>query len=333
MKKTRLVLWALDHKLNLLEVQDKLLKDYTQPIDDLLQYQVPLEDRSLNHHWKVYDKTFRLSQIHNVQVEYILAQGILDYQTVPKKLWFDREGRLMPKNSLVTRKEIDTLFFEMKGRVYAVLAIPEYLEPKIRANLFNMEYDWGRIDYKELPQFRFDYNFFNWLLSKKGKEIKDSYGNSLLVIDVEGFSGETARGASVITGTGGNIASQPVTKTMISMASSFNELEITLEYKDMRINFKMDYISKCNFNDENSFKTSGSSKLINVYEAIISIYYEIIPLFNSVYHKEIRDGTFRLEYDVFQKQAGLNVIEDIARQLDLSLKEISELQYFKDGYE
>ncbi|GIO03362.1 hypothetical protein J5TS2_40300 [Brevibacillus halotolerans] len=330
MKKTRLVLWALDHKLNLLEVQDKLSKDYTQPIDDLLQYQVPLEERSLNHHWRVYDKDFRLSQIHNVQVEYILAQGILDYQNAPRKLWFDIEGRLMPKNGRVTRKEIDTIFFEMKGRVYAVLATPEYLEPKIRSNLFNMEHDWGRIDYRELPQFRFDYNFFNWLLSKKGKEINDSYGNSLLVIGVEGFSGETARGASFFTGTGGNIASQPVTKTMISMASSFNELEITLEYKDMRINFKMDYMSKCNFNDENSYKTSGSSKLINVYEAIISIYYEIIPLFNSVYHKEILDGTFRLEYDVFQKKAGLNVIEDIARQLDLSLKEISELQYFKD---
>ncbi|MGG1662863.1 hypothetical protein [Brevibacillus sp. NRS-1366] len=331
MKRTRLVLWALDPRLTLIEVQDKLKKDYVQHIGDLLQSSVPTIEKTLNHRWIVYDKSFRQSRIANKPIEYIFAKGILELQNGPRDLRFDRDGRLMPKHARVKEKEIETLFFEMEGRVYSVLATAEYLEPNVRSKLFLKDHEWGHIDYRELPQYKFDHNFFNWLILKKGKTIKDPFGNELSLLDVAGFSGESHRGASTFTGSGGNIANQPVTQTMISMSSPFHKLELTLEYQHMRIHFELGKLSECKYDDEKTYKKSGPDEhgFVNVHEAIISIYYEIIPLLNAAFHKEILDGTFRLRYDQYQKQTGLHVIEDIARQLDLSSVDILSLNFFK----
>ncbi|KZE42849.1 hypothetical protein AV540_25400 [Brevibacillus parabrevis] len=223
----------------------------------------------------------------------------------------------------------------MNGRVYVVLVTPKNLESKVRTRLFLKEHEWGRIDYRELPQYHFGPDFFNWLMLKKREEITDLRGDKLELRDVVGFStgngnSGQARGSATFTGSGGDISSQPATQTMISTASNFNRLTLSLEYKDTCYHFELGELAECNVDSDNTYKKNGRDefKHVNVHEAIITIYYEIIPLLKSAFHMEVTSGTFRPKYEEFQKQAGLFVIADIVKQLNLTKKDIDSLDCF-----
>lgn len=332
MKKTRLVLWALDSQLTLESAKEKLSRNYTEVYPDLFQSDLSLEERTFNHHWRIYSDTLLESKMDSRHTKYLLATGVLEIERGPKALRKDSQGKLQPKRHRVKEVEIEGLFLEMDGRVYIVLATPKHLESKVRTRLFLKEHEWGRIDYRELPQYNFGPDFFNWLMLKKGELITDLRGEKLELRDVVGFSGNSgqARGTTTFTGSGGNISSQPATQTMISTASSFNKLTLSLEFKDICFNFELGELAECNIDSDNTYKKNDreSFKHVNVHEAIITIYNEIIPLLKSAFHMEVTNGTFHPRYEVFQKQAGLYVIADIVKQLNLTKGDIDSLDCF-----
>lgn len=331
-KKTRLVLWGLDPQLSLAEVKDKLTKDYSEVLHDLIQTDLPLEERTYNHRWRMYSDTFYESKLDNAQTKYFLATGVLEIDRGPRDLRTDRQGKLQPKRLRVKEVEIEGLFLEMNGRVFVVLATPQYLEAKVRTKLFMKEYEWGKIDYRELPQYHFGADFFNWLMLKKGGVITDLRGEKLELRDVVGFSGKSgqARGTTTFTGVGGNISSQPATQTMISTSSNFHKLTLSLEYKDTCYHFELGELAECSVDSDNTYKKNGREqfKHVNIHEAIITIYHEIIPLLKSAFHIEVTNGTFRPKFEEFQRQAGLYVIADIVKQLNLTKEDIDSLDCF-----
>ncbi|MED1663242.1 hypothetical protein [Brevibacillus laterosporus] len=332
MKKTRLVLWGLEPRLTLDEVKDKLSKDYTDIIHDLFQVDRPFEERTYRHKWEMYSDSFREVMINDKKIKYIFAKGTIERDRVPKDCRVDRHGELLLKSNRVKVEEIETLFFEFYGRVHVVLATPKSLDSRIRTILFYKQFDWGKIDFdKQLNQFNFESNFFNWLIYRKGQTIFDSLGNSLDLLEVSEFSGETNRGSNEFTGKGGNISRQPATQTMISMSSNFTKLLLTLKYKEICFHFKLSRLAECEIDDDKTFKkdAQGNFTSVNVHETIIKIYHEIIPLLKSAFNKDLIDGSFNLQYQYFKKESGLCVIEDIIRQLDIRLEEISELECFR----
>lgn len=331
MRKKRLVLWALDHNVEFDQIVDMLSRDYTESLDDLWQSGLPNSEITLNHKWVVYKDSMRESNLTGTPIRYLFAQGVIELEKILKKARFDRNGQLIPKKNRVDEEYIETLFFEMRGRMYIVLATPKNLESRIRTRLLKKDYGWGEVNYKNVPQYFLNADFFNWIMFKKGQTIYDQNGNFLTLTDVFGFSGEANRGSTSFTGSGGDIPNQPATETMISMSSRFNNLHLNIDYKDMQLHFDLSQRSECHLNEEKTHKKESSGGIIYLkpHEAIITIYYEIIPLLLEAFHTEIESGEFDRQYKEFKKHKGLQVIEKIAKELGLTPDDISSLNCFK----
>ncbi|AQQ54757.1 hypothetical protein [Planococcus lenghuensis] len=221
---------------------------------------------------------------------------------------FDDRGEILPKAARVIVETVQTVFFELNERVYALLQTTNITSINKVKKLFG--------DYlKELDSdeeisimnYQINPDLFYWLFYKHINH------NGLIetmfeVESIAGFIGNIADETHTIRGNSDVTPTLLVTKAFVSKFHPFKSLDVLLKYRDYKLNFIFSDSSECFIRSSCSIPNARIDKQI---ASSLIIYAFIIPyLFHLFNEDEIWDQG--VTKNNFAKEIGKQVIKEIA---------------------
>ncbi|QUH29609.1 hypothetical protein [Vallitalea guaymasensis] len=183
------------------------------------------------------------------------------------------------------------LFLEYNNSTYCNIIGVKGVEARIRTKLMEKgKYSpWGKLMFKNIDGYTFEKDFFYWLLSKKGEKIGS---NNITILDISEFQCNTDRNADNYSGVSryGNIDNKPPLQALISAYEDISSLQMHIKKNNNQYVFRLDNDGRVDIKLEScgEFATQNPQQL-SIFEAVIHIYYTIIPLLRQQYNKDMQN--------------------------------------------
>lgn len=230
---------------------------------------------------------------------------------------FNENDEILPKAERIIVETVQTIFFELNGRVYSLLQTTNITSINKVKKLFGdflKELDTDEIS---ITDYKIDPDLFYWLFYKHINH------NGLIetrfeVESIAGFIGNIADETHTIRGNSDVTPSLLVTKAFVSKFHPFKSLDVLLKYHNYKLNFIFNDSSECYIRSSCSIPNIRIDKQI---ASSLIIYAFIIPhLFYLFNEDEI--WSEEATKNEFAKEIGKQVIKEIADFHGLTLNEL-----------
>lgn len=306
--------WKLNDIHSLQDLEVLLRCDYNKKEDDI----------RLSHRWvpsngdaEVATAGFRIS-------EHQLEDETFRYIPAFAKVYALRSRDIrafLPQDHATIDRSDPVLFVNERGSIIALVSTSSSWFSRIRSNLMrllqNKKNQWGQVDFSTVLLER---PFFYWLISKKGQIFR--FGNENYTLrDVTGFVSATERKRHTFLGKGSSIDGQPPVQTMVSLGTSFYELDLVFggSAGSLVFSIREDFQTKIDFTRSNKV-VDEKIHFYDPNDLTLRIYLQVIPDlilgFNKVADWDVKEKAYR-------KQTGIDAIRQIMAGTGLAIGDIS----------
>jgi|GEM_PF-2700266 len=327
-------IWKMEKDLN--EISQLLKNSYKKIIPSLVEQNIVDEDKYLLHKWTVTngsDISRKKIVINGEEYRVIKCVADVEYKDFPEDLWIDK-GQVISKDIRIKKKRSYVNFININQGTYCIVSGQKSNEGRIRSNLMQSRVkkelsSWGSIESKVIPEYKFDKEFYYWLIINKGNTFpgKDdtvtSKDDTIKLVNVKGFRSDAERNETSYSGEGADIDSEIPLMSLISMNETLVSLYIDVLYKNkINYSFYLDCdgrISVCEMGcGEFATQTPKGLPFDNI---IMDIYFKIIPLLLKYFNKD-KVGNWNNTCSDFQKKLSIGIIIELAKQNSLTIENI-----------
>jgi hypothetical protein len=179
---------------------------------------------------------------------------------------------------------------EYEESVYCITMGPKDMESRIKNKLMHYrrkENEWGSIISESLVQYKFNKNFYYWILDKKETELTAG-NNKAVIIDVKGFKSDSERDTASFSGEGSHIDKRVPLMSILGMGENLVNLYVKMIYNEVTYVFVLHNDGRLSIilGDCGVFG-SGAPKMLSIREATANIYFKIIPFLKGLFGKEV----------------------------------------------
>lgn len=226
-----------------------------------------------------------------IEYKYMEALASIEIKNINKnKVDILSEKVALDKMILVEPKKCLVYFMEYKESVYCITMGSKDMESRIKNKLMHYrrkESEWGSIISESLTQYKFNKNFYYWILDKKEIELTDG-NNKAVIIDVKGFKSDSERDTASFSGEGSHIDKRVPLMSILGMGENLVNLYVKMIYNEVTYVFVLHNDGRLSIilGDCGIFG-SGNPKMLNIREATANIYFKIIPFLKNLFGKEV----------------------------------------------
>ncbi|HHW38322.1 MAG TPA: hypothetical protein GXX18_13960 [Bacillales bacterium] len=240
-------------------------------------------------------------------IRYIVREAYVETSR-RKSNMFNENGELLPKEQRTIIETVQTVFFELNARVYAILYTASTTSLNKVKKLFGdylkeLDMDEGI----QITDYKIDPDLFYWLFYRY--EVHNGLLEARFEVDsIAGFIGNIADETHTITGNSDVVPSLLVTKAFVSKNHPFKSLDVLLKYQNYKLNFIFNDSSECYIRSSCSIPNLRIDKRI---AAALIIYAFIIQRLYTLFNDDEIWGVENTKTD-FSKEIGKQVIKEIA---------------------
>lgn len=341
-KFTRIVIWKLDNLIVDLESVIPLLElDYTQELDFLEGYLIPDRDKKLFHKWEstngnnfnIRNKNFFGQNIRFLEASAYFEISYGSERSFQNEILLDRRYRIFNNYAKV-------VFVELNGSVYCLIETTQTNESRIRSALMgqrkgNRIEEWGNIEYKNVPFFKFDTQFFYWLISKKGSVLfshssEPEQTTEMKLVDVSALTLVGDRSVYDSNNQGANLLTE--SPTALSGLGCNNDVQlvgIKLVFDETTILFRFESNGTSYINVDRTQYYDAEERIIGIDDDfpyfIIAIFGSTFPILLEKFHREKRSTNWEEVISVQRKKWALKAIKELCLHNEISTLELDSL--------
>jgi len=319
-------IWKLENELeNIIQL---LEKNYSKPIPQLANLNIPTNEKILVYKWEKADERGyeqRTLLVGDKEIKYIKAIAHIESHALPLRNIIMRNGNPLPKEIRVNENN-STVYFvnNSEGSVYVIICGSKSLEGKIRSTLMESRTqmsEWKKI-YNNPTNYKFEKGFYYWILENKNNTLEDG-GKKIELMDVRGFKSNSDRTAHSYRGEGSNIGEEIPLKSIVSMDESLVSLYIKILYNEtITYSFYLDNDGRLSiFNSECGEFATEEPKILEIEEIFLKVYFDIIPFLIQQYNKALSNGWKDKELD-FRKQLSIDVIMELMQENNVEILDL-----------
>lgn len=344
-KEIKFSIWALDPEISLEQLPGMLELDYSKEIEYLQSIENPEItefDRTLLHRWREYkqDYGFNIQEIGILgkTVRCIPVLAHLEFPAPRNRAIFGNMA--VPRRDRVDSSDLPVFFFEHGGRVYAIVTGPEYKTRYIRSLLMGggrkpaeLHTRWKSVQFKDIPNFNFSSDFFYWLITKENSTINTDNFN-MSVSDIRYLAQSADRKDINHESEGANLLDEAMSKTGLGVNSRLGRVGTTITTNEGTHRFILFENGDCHVDNYESAINSPSGD-VEPFEKHLEIgalmlFSSILPSLKSAFNTDVsqRHWTTQHQKDS-RKEWALGAINELCSENEITLDEISELDWFK----
>jgi hypothetical protein len=332
-KYKRMVIWELDSTISIENIPELMRINYNKEIPYLRDYDVENHEKMLFNRWEPYYDNFNIIESHIMgqRICYIPTHAFIEVPAPEHSAVIN--GMVLPKANRVKPYQQPVFFFSMGTRVYAIAICAEHMDSRIRSALMGCgrnpepsHMNWGQVNFSDIVQYRFNSEFFYWLISKRDSTIETCYGDMTLS-GIRRLENSSERGDTSYSSEGENILNEAVPKTGLGINTIVDNVGTTIVTTEGILSIVMENDGVCRIDKYNSSINleGGTIDLADNHLDIVSImiYAIIIPALRSAYNSDCSSGVWNNNtHDIMCKQCALEAINELCYENNISLEEI-----------
>lgn len=340
-KYKRMVIWELDSSVSIENIPSLMAMNYHKEISYLSQREIERHQKMLFNRWEPYYEDFNVIERYIIgqKICYIPAYAFIEVPSPEHSAVIN--NMVLPRENRVKLYQHPIFFFSMGSKVYAIAICAEHMESRIRSALMGggrnpepSHMNWGKVNFSDIVQYRFNSEFFYWLISKRDSTIETCYGDMTLS-GIRRLENSSERGDTSYSSEGENILNEAVPKTGLGINTVVDNVGTTIATTEVILSIVLENDGVCRIDRYNSSINleGGSVDLADNHLDIASImvYAIIIPALRSAYNSDCSSGVWNSSTrDIMCKQCALDAINELCYENSITLEEIKRIEHFNN---
>lgn len=340
-KYKRMVIWEMDQSILIENIPDLLALNYNKEISYLRDFNIGSHEKTLYNRWEKYYENFEVRQAHIMgqNISYIPTQAAIEVPAPEHNAIID--DMVLPKENRVKLYQQSVFFLDIGGRIYSIVIGAEHMDCRIRSALMGCgrnpepsHTNWGQVNFSDIIQYRFDSDFFYWLISKRESNLKTCYGDMALS-NIRRLDNSSERGDTNYSSEGENILNEAVPKTGLGVNTIVDKVGMTIATNEGKISIVLENNGVCKLERSNSSINLNGGEIDfadnHLDKVSIMIYSIIIPALRAAYNFDCNNGVWTNEtHNVMCRRCALDAINELCYENNITLEELSQIECFRN---